>query len=66
MQYGFQITAGKALTQVIVHAEVYRETDEFPFRVKLMQWTELLDEEAHPEPQKWMMQHVMGFLETLP
>lgn len=66
MEYGFSITGGKALSQVIVHAEVFRETDEYPFRVRLMQWTELLSEEAHPEPQKWMIQHVMQFLETLP
>ena len=65
MDYGFTITAGKALSQVIIHAEVYREQSSFPFRIVVARWTELLDEEAHPEPAKWMIQHVMQFLETL-
>ena len=64
MDYSFTITGAKALDQVIMHVAVFREQKEFPYQVRVWQKTELFDEEAHPEPWKWAMQHTMQFFET--
>lgn len=65
MQYFVEASVSKAMTQVICHLTVYRETNSFPYRVKVYSRTELFEEESHPEPEKWAGTHLAMLLETL-
>lgn len=65
MEYEGRIEVRKMMGQVYVHGEVGRSQVTYPYYWVLWQSTELLDEEAHPEPQKWLIQHIMQYLETL-
>jgi len=65
MEYEGHITVRKMLGQVYVHGELGRTQTTYPFYKILWQSTELFSEEAHPEPQKWLIQHIMQYLETL-
>lgn len=66
MEYEAHIDIRKMLGRVYVHGEVGRTQTSYPYYTILWQSTELMSEEAHPEPQKWMVQHLMQYLEMMP
>lgn len=65
MEYEARIDVRKMLGQVYVHGECGRSQTTYPYYTILWQSTELMDEENHPEPQKWMIAHIMRYLESL-
>lgn len=66
MDYHATVTLTKVLSQVMIHMEVRRGATVTNPGHLMWSYTELLDEEAHPEPQKWLVQHLMTGLESMP
>lgn len=66
MEYDASITVTKVLDQVLVHMEVRRQAGTY-WPVVIWSWTDTQVEQAHPEPQKWIREHVMtAFMEQQP
>ena len=65
MDYRCTVTMAKAMSQVVMHIEVARENASGWTSRPVYQRTELLDEEAHPDPSQWAKAHLARFLEFL-
>ena len=65
MDYRCQVTISKAMSQVVVHVEVVRENSSGWLSKPVYQRTELLAEEAHPDPAQWAKAHLLALAEYL-
>lgn len=66
MDYFASIHVGKVLEKVIIHMEVFRERPYGEKPISIWRYTELLEEQAHPEPVKWLREHVIQAFEEMP
>lgn len=64
MDYACHVTVRKAFTRVLVHVEVCREDRVAGNEVILWQYTDFIDEEAHPEPAKWAKEHLLAAIQA--
>ena len=65
MDYRVTITISKAMSECVAHVEVVRENASGWLSKPLYQRTEILPEEAHPEPEKWARAHMLMLAEYL-
>ena len=65
MDYRCNIVMAKAMNDVVVHIEVLRENASGWTSRPVYQRTEMIKEEAHPDPARWAKEHLSQFLEYL-
>lgn len=66
MEYHGSVHVAKLLTRVIVHMEVTRQDSLTGQDVIVWQYTDMVDEQAHPEPVKWLREHIFEAFQEMP